>query len=216
MITNSVIRSFAGLLFFSCAFFLPVYSAQAQLNSYFQVGVNFSSIYHTGSMPGELSGIQRLNLGFGQRIGTGWDFPVPLSFAAEINFSYKGYKQAFDEESFIAKTGYFNTVLTAHYQVLPFLAADAGLFWDALFSANTDFDNANFNIEENYNRTEWGWVLGLSLFDNERVGLSIRYLRSLSPTIEEIVITDYGEIAETVKAKNQLFQLNLRYNFPLK
>lgn len=160
--------------------FLAVYS-QAQIYAYAGAHRNFVRTKRIqGAAP-----IQSLH--FGAAVNVFLKDESKRHFITyDIGYIEKGYDQTLGQEKFVFRFQYITTQLTANYPLLSFLTIRGGINGAFLVYSNAD------KWMKKYSPIDIGFVAGLNLFENKRIGLYSQIVYGITPMINYYDIDAQG------------------------
>lgn len=187
-------------------FLIAPFSSLAQF--YMHAGYSYSNIK---SDLIETDGIGMLTVGLGGRIDVneaGNFFIQP-----ELNYTGRGFKYSDNPDAALVKFYYFTAPVTLVFKPKPFISLEGGLEIGGLF--NAIFESRRFNdrieVADTYSRWDLGTVIGMGLYENQKVNVSLRYYHGLRNLLQYPEFDNFGTITgELNDVKNRTLQIAVR------
>lgn len=115
-----------------------------------------------------------------------------FSLKNEGYFYTAGYNQQLDNLYRIRFT-YFNASVQANYSLHKFISVQTGIYIGGLVKTTPK------NILETYNEFDFGFVAGISFFENKRVGVFTRFTYGVMPILTYPKMDEFGNFLGEIK-----------------
>lgn len=203
--------SFRKAIFLLC-FQFGSFASFAQLSQvYYKIAPNISTVHNDNLIDNRyLIGVES---GIGGRFTVNQGSGDNLFINLEILSSRRGYKQVYEQKDYSIRFYYITFPVTLAYSPIDFLSLDVGLEYSALIHARWSDGNEKIRVKENYRSSDWGFVAGVTFFQDRKVSVFFRYAYGLKDILQYSTVDNFGNLEKGKKDfNNRSLQLGIKLN----